>query len=64
MEYKKVNVNSQIISTDCRKIHGDKIASEIAIESIRKNLIESLNGWPKNKDAKFEISFTLHRPIG
>ena len=62
MEYRLVNIDSQIISDKCRNNKGDKASIDIALERIKHLMVETLKGIDIGKDYKFEVKFILHRP--
>jgi len=57
-----IKASEMIISKDCRKIHGQPTALEIAITEIIKKYGEALS-FEANKNATIRIVMTIDRDI-
>jgi len=56
-----VKAKHAVISSVCRKAHGDEGAVDEALARLRAELLTCMKGWPLEKAATFHVVATVDR---
>ena len=56
-----IAAETTVISSACRRGHGDEGAIDEALSRIRKAMIDTIPRWPLDKGATFFVSLTVDR---